>query len=97
MTAIRKVHQMYLQKNDLMGAIRIGGNNWVGVVLNTDGFRNYKINYTRMGSYFDTLKAVYLLDLSHLKLGLLVPHPNSVRIFHRGQHHQESLGSSRVP
>lgn len=72
-SCIRKLRQVYLQKNDVMGAVRVGGENWVGVVLDTDGFRNYKINYARLGSYFDSLKAVYLLDLPTLKLGLLVP------------------------
>ena len=66
---------MYLQKNDLMGAVCLGGGNWLGVILNTDGFRNYKINYSRLGSYFDSLKAVYLLQRPSLKLGLLVPSP----------------------
>jgi hypothetical protein len=72
-SAIRKIHQVYLQKNDVMGAIRLGGHNWLGVILDTETFRNYKINYARLGSYFDSLKAVYLLDLPSLKLGLLVP------------------------
>lgn len=74
-TAIRKVRQVYLQKNDLMGAVCLGGGHWLGLILNTDGFRNYKINYSRLGSYFDSLKAVYLLQRPSLTLGLLVPSP----------------------
>lgn len=45
---------------------------WVGVLLGNDGFRNYKINYGRLGNYFDSLKAAYMLDLPALRMGLLV-------------------------
>lgn len=74
---IRKVQQVFLQKSDLMAAVRVG-QGWVGLMLDTDGFRNYKINYARLGSYFDSLRAVGLLDLAALRLGLLVlPHSSS--------------------
>jgi hypothetical protein len=70
--AHRKMNQINLQKNDLMAAFQIIRNNWVGIVLDNNGFRSYKINYSRLGSYFDSLKAVYLFKHQNLRLGLLV-------------------------
>lgn len=72
---IRKLQQVFLQKSDLLAAVRVG-QGWVGVMLDTDGFRKYKINYSRLGSYFDSLRAVGLLDLASLRLGLLVLPPS---------------------
>lgn len=71
-TTHHKLNQANLQKSDIMAAFRIVNNNWLGVIFDTDGFRNYKINYSRLGSYFDSMKAVYLLDLLSLRMGLLV-------------------------
>jgi hypothetical protein len=68
----RKLNQINLQKNDLMAAFQVVNNNWLGIILDNEGFRNYKINYSRLGSYFDSLKTVYLLDLPNLRMGLLV-------------------------
>ena len=65
------MQQVFLQKSDLMAAVKVG-QGWVGMILDTDGFRNYRINYSRLGSYFDSLRAVCLLDLSSLRLGLMV-------------------------
>lgn len=80
---IRKVQQVFLQKSDVLAAVRVG-QGWLGVMLDTDGFRNYKINYARLGSYFDSLRAVSLLDLASLRLGLLVlPHSPSTNIASR--------------
>lgn len=64
--------QAWLQKNDVMAAYRLWGDHWAGVVLDSDGFRNYKINYARFGSYFDSLKAVYLYHHQRLQAGFLV-------------------------
>lgn len=67
-----KGSQANLQKNDLMAAVQIVKDNWVGVVLDNEEFRKYRINYSRLGSYFDSLKAVYLFNHHNLRLGLLV-------------------------
>lgn len=64
--------QAWLQKNDVMAAYRLWGDHWAGIVLDSDGFRNYKINYARFGSYFDSLKAVYLYRHQRLQAGFLV-------------------------
>lgn len=64
--------QAWLQKNDITAAYRLWGDHWVGIVLDSDGFRNYKINYARFGSYFDSLKAVYLYHHQRLQAGFLV-------------------------
>lgn len=64
--------QTWLQKNDVMAAYRLWGDHWAGVVLDSDGFRNYRINYARFGSYFDSLKAVYLYRHERLQAGFLV-------------------------
>lgn len=71
-TVLMKGSQANLQKNDLMGAVQLVKDNWVGVVLDNEEFRKYRINYARLGSYFDSLKAVYLLNHHNLRLGLLV-------------------------
>lgn len=55
-----------------MAAVEVVKGSWVGVLLGNDGFRNYKINYGRLGNYFDSLKAAYMLDLPALRMGLLV-------------------------
>jgi len=64
--------QAWLQKNDVMAAYRLWGDHWAGIVLESDGFRNYRINYARFGSYFDSLKAVYLYRQERLQAGFLV-------------------------
>ena len=67
-----KGSQANLQKNDLMAAVQLYKDSWVGVVLDNEEFRKYRINYARLGSYFDSLKAVYLLNHPNLRLGILV-------------------------
>ncbi len=72
MVAYSVARQTWLQKNDVMAAYRLWGDHWAGVVLDSDGFRNYRINYARFGSYFDSLKAVYLYHHERLQAGFLV-------------------------
>jgi hypothetical protein len=60
LVAYSVAQQVWLQKNDIMATYRLWGDHWAGIILQNDTFRNYRINYTRLGSYFDSLKAVYL-------------------------------------
>ncbi len=52
--------RILLQKNNLKIGYQLGESAWVGAQLEVDVFRNYKINYWRLGGYFDLLRLLYV-------------------------------------
>lgn len=58
--AVMDIHRNLLQKNDLKLGVQLGDNAWVGAQLEVSNFRNYKINYWRLGGYFDLLRVAYI-------------------------------------
>jgi hypothetical protein len=57
-----------LQKNDLKLGWEVNDSNWLSLQLETEGFRNYRINYLRLGSYFDILRGNYICRFGRDKL-----------------------------
>jgi hypothetical protein len=54
------IRRRLLQKNDVKIGYQLGENSWVGSQLEVNSFRNYKINYWRLGGYFDLLRFSYI-------------------------------------
>lgn len=70
------IKRRLLQKNDLKIGYQFGENAWLGARLSVDGFRNYKINYQRLGGYFDFLTLAYIHKFQGKKwiCGLIYEH-----------------------
>jgi hypothetical protein len=66
------LYRKFLQKNDLSLGCKINDHNWIGGQLECEGFRNYQINYSRFGNYFDLLRLGYVYKQDKLKVGLCV-------------------------
>lgn len=49
-----------LQKNDVEVGVKVIEDHWVWATLYCENFRTYRINFSRLGSYFDLMKLAYV-------------------------------------
>ena len=54
------IQDKLLQKNDIKVEFNFRESHFLTAQLETDGLRNYRINYKRLNSYFDILKLSYI-------------------------------------
>jgi len=66
------LYRKFLQKNDISLGFKINEQHWVGSQFNCEGFRNYQINYSRLGNYFDNFRVAYVFSKDKLGFGLKV-------------------------
>lgn len=66
------LYRKFLQKNDVAVSYEINKQHSISGLLESEGFRNYQINYWRFGNYFDLLRLGYLYSQNKLTFGLEV-------------------------